>query len=98
MRRLREEKEEKELASSSEMKALKEEVESVYVLAKFTARAALMRQHIRGLNPMDKAQEEIDFLLAAVGDEDDLDKDDKKDVDEETVRQEDAIVQEGTII
>ena len=52
---MREEKDEREVATSSEIKALQEEVESIYALARFTSRAALMRQHIRGLNPMAKA-------------------------------------------
>ena len=92
LRKLREEKEEKEIASSSEIKALKEEVESIYVLARFMARAALMRQHVQGLNPMEKAQEELDFFLTTVGDEDDLNRGDRKDADEETVQQGDAVM------
>ena len=95
LRKLREEKEEKEIASLSEIKALKEEVESIYVLTRFTARAALMQQHVQGLKSMEKAQEELDFFLTTIGDEDDLDRDDRKDVDEEMVGQGDAAVQEG---
>ena len=97
LRRLREEKDEREVVMSSEIKALQEEVESIYALARFTARAALMRQHTRGLNPMAKAQEELDFFLSTIGDEDDLDRDDQKDMDEDVIVQEKGVVQEGEV-
>ena len=45
LRTLREEKDEREVATASEIKAIQEEVESIYALARFTARAALMRKH-----------------------------------------------------
>ena len=89
---MREENDEKEVVMSSEIKALQEEVESIYALTRFTARAALMRQHIRGLNAMDKAQKELDFFLTTVGDEDNLDRDDQKDADEDMIVQEKEVV------
>ena len=97
LRRLREEKDEREVVMSSEIKALQEEVESIYALARFTARAALMRQHTRGLNPMAKAQEELDFFLSTIRDEDDLDRDDQKDMDEDVIVQEKGVVHEGEV-
>ena len=66
-------------AVDEDIEASKEEVDSMYALDRLTAKAALMRQHVRGLNPMARAQEELDTYLLTVGSEEDLDKDDKKD-------------------
>ena len=45
-----------------------------------------------------KAQEELEFFLVTVGDEDDLDRDERKEMDEEMVVQKDAVSQEGVIV
>ena len=42
----------REAALSIEVEALREEIDSDQALTHLTARAALMRQHVKGLNPM----------------------------------------------
>lgn len=58
---------------------LEERLQSLEAFTRFRARAALMRRHLRGLNPMVSAGEEVKTFLENVGDEKDLDLDDELD-------------------
>ena len=60
---------------------------SIYVLSRFTAS--------RGQNPMPGAHDQLDFYLSTIGKHDDLDKEEKRDEEEEVVMQEDTNL--GTI-
>ena len=84
-----EELKKREDAFNVEVAALKEEVAFDQALTRLTARAALMWQHTRGLNPMARAQEELHIFLS-FGSHDDLDRDDEK--DEGEVEEEEEVV------
>ncbi|KAI3667942.1 hypothetical protein L6452_43013 [Arctium lappa] len=59
-----------------DVKDLEEENQQLEAFSRLTARAALMRRHLNGKNPMASAAEELKTYLEKVGTERDLDEDD----------------------
>ncbi|KAI3669843.1 hypothetical protein L6452_41277 [Arctium lappa] len=59
----------------SDVRDLEEENRQIEVFSRLTARAALMRRHMSGKNPMVSAAEELKTYLDTVGTERDLDED-----------------------
>ncbi|KAI3749051.1 hypothetical protein L6452_12597 [Arctium lappa] len=62
-----------------DVKDLEEENQQLEAFSRLTARAALMRRHLSGKNPMASAAEELKTYLEKVGTERDLDEDDDLD-------------------
>lgn len=79
----------------AEVKELQEEQKSIEAFARLTARAAIMRQHLGGKNPLANALDELSFYMSSVGTERDLDSDDEKEMDEAEVEDE-AQLDEGS--
>ncbi|KAI3771956.1 hypothetical protein L6452_03128 [Arctium lappa] len=80
-----------------DVKDLETENRQIEGFSRFTARAALMRRHLTGKNPMASAAEELKTYLDTVGTERDLDKDDElegSDGGEEAAAAETDVVQE----
>ncbi|KAI3746807.1 hypothetical protein L6452_09248 [Arctium lappa] len=78
-------------------KDLEEENRQIEAFSRLTARAALMRRHLSGKNPMVSAAEELKTYLDTVGTERDLDEDDElegSDGGEEAAIAETDVVQE----
>ena len=72
-----EELKKREVALNVEVAELIEEIDSDQALTRFTAMAALMRQQVRGVNLMPRAQEDLEVFLT-FGFLDDLDRDDEE--------------------
>ncbi|KAI3769902.1 hypothetical protein L6452_01016 [Arctium lappa] len=80
-----------------DMKDLEMENKKIEAFSRFTARAALMRRHLKGKDPMALASEELQAYLDNVGTEKDLDEDDdleEGDVVGEVAAEETVVVQE----
>ncbi|KAI3706842.1 hypothetical protein L6452_24855 [Arctium lappa] len=79
-----------------DVKDLEMENKQIEAFSRFTTRAALMRRHLKGKDPMASASEELKTYLGTVGTERDLDEDDELedgDVVGEVAAEETVVVQ-----
>ncbi|KAI3678507.1 hypothetical protein L6452_37802 [Arctium lappa] len=80
-----------------DVKGLEMENKQIEAFSRFTARATLMRRHLKGKDPMVSTSEELKTYLDTVGTERDLDEDDelKESDGVEEVAAEETIVAQG---
>ncbi|KAI3746657.1 hypothetical protein L6452_09096 [Arctium lappa] len=79
----------------SKVGELEEEVKAIKAFTRMATKAAMMRSHLMGKNPLANAKEDLDTYLAEVGNEQDLGFEDEKDVKEVEVDKEEAKVGEA---
>ncbi|KAI3746328.1 hypothetical protein L6452_08756 [Arctium lappa] len=69
----------KEVELEEKVEELKEELKSIKAFTRLTTKAAIMRRHLAGKNPLANASEELELYLSSVGNERDLNSEDDKD-------------------
>ncbi|KAI3692667.1 hypothetical protein L6452_32488 [Arctium lappa] len=87
----------REAEQKAKLEEMEEELKSIEACTRWMMKATIMRRHLTGKNPLANAAEDLKIYLADVGNENDLDSEDEKDVEVVEVDEEEAKVDETPV-